>query len=99
MACILPSTVPSFLGSLQRLEFLRAAALVGMDLPEDATVSLRDRLVVRLPIDVRSNAVVKGQLQPDRDEGALGTQKQRMGHRPFVCRSGMTNGAPGEMAM
>ena len=65
----------SFLGILQRLEFLLAAALVGMDLPEDATVSLRDRLVVRLPTDVRSNAVFKGQLQQDGDEGALGTQE------------------------
>ena len=83
-ACTLPSSIPSFLGNLQRLEFLLAAALVGMDLPDDAAVSLRDGLVVRLPIDVRSNAVVKGQLQHDRDEGALGTQKQTMGHLQFV---------------
>ena len=52
-----------------------------MDLPDDAAVSLRDGLVVRLPIDVRSNAVVKGQLQQDRNESVLGTQKQRMGHQ------------------
>ena len=56
-ACTLPSSVPSFLGNLKRLEFLLAAALVGMDLPDDVAVSLRDGLVVRLPFDVRSNAV------------------------------------------
>ena len=75
--CTLPSSVPSFLGNLQRLKLLLVAALVRVDFFDNTPVTLRDRLIVRLPVDVHSDAVVKGQLEKNRNEGALCTLDQR----------------------
>ena len=94
---ISPSCPPDV---FQPLMFFSLSALVRMDFFDDTPVGLQYHLVVRIPVDVRSNAVIQSQLQQHRHKCTLCALKQRQRHRKKkVSRHEITNGASSQMAM